>query len=95
LDPDLLSGAIHWHHKIFPYTGPHRDIIEASCTPAVITYPTDLKLLNEARESTEWIIDSAQIFVNTDPDMAVAGHVPTSSVLPSRKDHDREDSRLR
>jgi hypothetical protein len=28
-DPDLLRGAIHWHHKIFPYTGPHRDIIEA------------------------------------------------------------------
>lgn len=29
LDPDLLSAAIHWHHKIFPYTGPHRAIIEA------------------------------------------------------------------
>jgi hypothetical protein len=31
--------------------------IVASCTPADITYPTDLKLLNEARESTERIID--------------------------------------
>ena len=31
--------------------------IDASCTPADITYPTDLKLLNEARESTEQIID--------------------------------------
>jgi IS5 family transposase len=31
--------------------------IDASCTPADITYPTDLKLLHEARESTEWIID--------------------------------------
>jgi IS5 family transposase len=31
--------------------------INASCTPADITYPTDLKLLNEARESTERIID--------------------------------------
>jgi hypothetical protein len=31
--------------------------IDASCTPADITYPIDLKLLNEARESTEWIID--------------------------------------
>jgi hypothetical protein len=31
--------------------------IDASCTPADITYPTDLKLLNEARESTEKIID--------------------------------------
>jgi hypothetical protein len=29
LDPDLLRDAIHWHHKMFPYTGPHRDIIEA------------------------------------------------------------------
>lgn len=31
--------------------------IDASCTPADITYPTDLKLLNEGRESTERIID--------------------------------------
>ena len=31
--------------------------IDASCTPADITYPTDLKLLNEARTSTERIID--------------------------------------
>lgn len=31
--------------------------IDASCTPADITYTTDLKLLNEARESTERIID--------------------------------------
>lgn len=29
LDPDMLSGAIHWHHKIFAYTGPHRAVIEA------------------------------------------------------------------
>ena len=27
--------------------------IDASCTPADITYPTDLKLLNEARVTTE------------------------------------------
>ena len=31
--------------------------IDASCTPADITYPTDLKLLNEARASTERIMD--------------------------------------
>jgi len=31
--------------------------IDASCTPADITFPTDLKLLNDARESTERIID--------------------------------------
>lgn len=32
-------------------------IIDATCTPADITYPTDLKLLNDAREKTERIID--------------------------------------
>jgi len=31
--------------------------IDASCTPADITYPTDLKFLNQASESTERIID--------------------------------------
>ncbi len=29
LDPELLRGAIHWHHKIFRYKGPHQNIIEA------------------------------------------------------------------
>jgi len=33
-------------------------IVDATCTPADITYPTDLKLLNEAREKTEEIIDT-------------------------------------
>jgi len=32
-------------------------IVDATCTPADITYPTDLKLLNEAREKTEDILD--------------------------------------
>lgn len=32
-------------------------IIDASCVPADIRYPTDLSLLNEAREKTEKIID--------------------------------------
>jgi len=32
-------------------------ILDATCTPADITYPTDLKLLNEAREKTEKSID--------------------------------------
>ncbi|MEY4036429.1 MAG: hypothetical protein RL715_648, partial [Chloroflexota bacterium] len=26
---DLLRGIIHWHHKVFPYRGPHARIIEA------------------------------------------------------------------
>ncbi|MDK9739448.1 phosphohydrolase [Vibrio sp. D404a] len=29
LDPDALKGAIHWHHKITPYKGPHERLIEA------------------------------------------------------------------
>lgn len=29
LDPDALRGAIHWHHKIFSYSGPHETVIEA------------------------------------------------------------------
>ncbi len=32
-------------------------IVDASCTPADIRYPTDLSLLNEAREHSEHIID--------------------------------------
>lgn len=32
-------------------------IVDASCTPADIRYPTDLSLLNEAQEQTERIID--------------------------------------
>ena len=32
-------------------------LVDAICTPADITYPTDLTLLNEAREKTEEIID--------------------------------------
>ena len=32
-------------------------IVDATCTPADISYPTDVKLLNEAREKTEEMID--------------------------------------
>jgi len=32
-------------------------LVDATCAPADITYPTDLKLLNEAREKSEEIID--------------------------------------
>lgn len=32
-------------------------IIDATCAPADITYPTDLKILNQARQQTEKIID--------------------------------------
>lgn len=33
-------------------------IVDATCTPADIAYPTDLSLLNEAREKSEQIIDA-------------------------------------
>jgi IS5 family transposase len=33
-------------------------LIDATCAPADITFPTDLKLLNKAREKTEQIIDT-------------------------------------
>ena len=29
LEAELLRGIIHWHHKVFPYRGPHEPIIEA------------------------------------------------------------------
>ena len=32
-------------------------LVDATCTPADISYPTDLKLLNEAREKTEICLD--------------------------------------
>ena len=32
-------------------------IVDATCTPADIRYPTDMSILNEARENTERIID--------------------------------------
>lgn len=33
-------------------------VLDATCAPADISYPTDLKLLNDAREKTEAIIDT-------------------------------------
>ena len=43
-------------------------IIDATCTPADITYPTDLKVLNHAREITEQVIDVVHL--------PLRGHVP-------------------
>lgn len=36
-------------------------IIDATCAPADVSYPTDLNLLNEAREKTESIIDAMHV----------------------------------
>lgn len=62
-DPDLDAGhQLSLDDFVKPVDWPEDKnwgtlTIDASCTPADITYPTDLKLLNEARESTERIID--------------------------------------
>lgn len=29
IEPELLRGIIHWHHKVFRYRGPHERVIEA------------------------------------------------------------------
>lgn len=45
-------------HEDDPPPNSGKLIIDATCTPADIRYPTDLSLLNEAREKTERIIDT-------------------------------------
>jgi len=40
-----------------PPTNAGKLLVDATCTPADMTYPTDLKLLNEAREKTEGHVD--------------------------------------
>ena len=44
-------------------------LVDATCVPADITYPTDLKLLNAAREKTEVLI----------------AHLPAGRVTPTKK----------
>ncbi len=29
IEPTLLENIIHWHHKVFPYQGPHSDVVNA------------------------------------------------------------------
>jgi IS5 family transposase len=47
--PDAGSGKVSHKGKL---------ALDATCVPADITYPTDLKLLNDAREKSEQIIDT-------------------------------------
>jgi len=72
--------------------------IDATCTPADITYPTELKLVNEAGQSTARIIDDlcdqAVDLRQHRPAMTVAKHAPTFSMLPSRKSHAAAKSKL-
>ena len=34
LDPEALRAAIHWHHKITPYRGPHATAVVEACRKA-------------------------------------------------------------
>jgi IS5 family transposase len=53
-------------------------IVDATCTPADVAYPTDLNLLNEAREKTEEMID--------------AMHTPFVGIKPKPRTY-RQDAR--
>ena len=52
-NPDLVDAK----EKDEPASPNGQLLVDATCVPAAITYPTDLKLLNDAREKTEEIID--------------------------------------
>jgi hypothetical protein len=56
-------------------------IVDATCTPADITYPTDLNLLNEAREKTEEMIDTMHT-----PDVGKE-HKPRTYRQKARRDY--------
>jgi hypothetical protein len=58
----MVMGVVSPHPEVEgsddPNAGPGNQMpIDASCTPVDITYPTDLKLLTDAREVTERTID--------------------------------------
>lgn len=55
-NPDLVDAK----EKDEPASPNGQLLVDATCVPADITYPTDLKLLNDAREKTEAIIDHLQ-----------------------------------
>lgn len=60
--PDDPSGGIATNTKttsepLEPVTHQGKLLLDATCAPADIAYPTDLSLLNEAREKLEHIID--------------------------------------
>jgi IS5 family transposase len=65
--------------------------VDASCTPADITYPTDFKLLNQAKESTERIIEDLceeySDFRKHKPRYYWGKARAVFSVLPNRRNH--------
>lgn len=56
-EPSAQTGENNDNNELPSPTHAGQLIVDASCTPADIRYPTDLSLLNEAREHTERIID--------------------------------------
>lgn len=46
-------------------------LVDATCTPADIRYPTDLSLLNEAREKTEAVIDQFHGWITAEAEGSV------------------------
>jgi len=56
-DPPPQKGGSDEGSEQQPLFNQGQLLVDATCAPADITYPTDLKLLNKAREKSEQIID--------------------------------------
>jgi IS5 family transposase len=74
-DPDEPGGPPHpggthpeQGSKTAKPTNKGKLLLDATCAPADIRYPTDLSLLNEAREKTEKIIDTLYHTGNNEDD---------------------------
>lgn len=56
-NPPTSSGTGHSQREVDGLGKSGKMILDATCTPADIQYPTDTRLLNDAREKLEEIID--------------------------------------
>ncbi len=57
-DPPVSGGSQSDKNEAIRPTHKGKLLLDATCAPADVRYPTDLSLLNEAREKTEAIIDT-------------------------------------
>jgi IS5 family transposase len=57
-EPPVSGGSQSDKNEIAHPTHKGKLLLDATCAPADVRYPTDLSLLNEAREKTEAIIDT-------------------------------------
>ena len=55
--PQLCSSASDTQDRVAASVNQGQLIVDATCAPADIRYPTDVSLLNEAREKTDEILD--------------------------------------